>query len=154
MRIQTVAEALVPWYGSGARFRFYLRLREFYRRHHFTFLGQCLKSFLQYRYGCEISINASISPAVSFMHTVGVVIGDDVIIEPGVIIYSGVCLGRKDVTKNEYPIVKKGALLCTGCSVLGKVTIEENAIIGAHALVLTDCVRGGVYVGSPAKLIK
>ncbi len=154
MKIRPIFEALIPWYGAGARFRFYLRLREFYRRHHMAFLGQCLKSHLQYKYGCEISVNARISPAVSFMHTVGVVIGEDVVIEPGVIIYSGVCLGRKDITKQEYPVIKSGALLCTGSSVLGRVTVGENAVIGAHALVLSDCIKGGVYAGSPAKLIK
>lgn len=155
MRARAVLQAMIPWYGAGARFRFYLRLREFYRKHHMFFLGQCLKSHLQFKYGCELSINAAISPAASFMHTVGVIIGEGVVIEPGVIIYGGVCLGRKDILKNDdYPIIKEGAILCTDSTVLGRVVVGERAVVGAKSLVISDCIRGGVYVGIPAKLIK
>ena len=154
MNIQAVMQALIPWAGAGARFRFYLRLREFYRKHHMHFLASCLKSHLQYKYGCEIAVNAAISSKASFMHTVGIVIGEGVIVESGVTIYSNVCLGRKNICdEDDYPTVKRGALLSTGCSVLGKVIVEENAVIGAHSLVLSDCIRDGVYVGVPARII-
>lgn len=148
-----ILEALVPLYGYGARFRLYLRLREFYRVHNLKFLAQCLKGYLLYKYGCELSINAKISPSAKFMHTVGVVIGEGVTVEAGVVIYSGVCLGRKDITnKNDYPWIKSGVLLCTDCSVLGNVTVGENAIVGAKSLVISDCKSGGFYAGIPAIL--
>ena len=155
MTLGAVLQALIPWYGAGARFRFYLRLREFYRKHHMYFLGQCLKSHLQYKYGCEIAVNATISPAASFMHTVGVVIGEGVIIDQNVTIYSGVCLGRKDIQKDDdYPIIQEGSILCTDCSVLGKIVVARHTTVGAKSLVITDTHPGGTYVGIPAKLIK
>lgn len=89
--------------------------------------------------------NATISPITAFMHTAGIVIGNGVVIESGVTIYSGVCLGRKDITIDEYPIKKSGILLSTGCSVLGRVIIGENTIIGAHSLVLSDYIPGGIH---------
>ena len=153
--MKPILEACIPFYGAGARFRAYLRLREFFRKHNMSFFATCLKIHLQKVYGCELSINAQISPKASFMHTVGVVIGEGVVIEEGVIIYSGVVLGRKNINvTDDYPWIKKNVLLSTGCSVLGKCTINEGCVIGAHSLVMEDGVAYGTYVGTPAKRIK
>lgn len=154
MTFAPIVQIFIPLYGSGVRFRCYLRLREFFRKHELWFFATCLKSLLQYKYGCEISIHAQISVKAQFMHTVGVVIGEGSIIEEGVIIYSGVVLGRKDISKPYYPIVRKNAILCTNCSLLGGITIGENSIIGAHSLVIDDCESNSTYVGSPALKIK
>lgn len=146
---------LVPYYGADVRFRACQRLREFFRRHHLFFLATCLKSYLQYKYGCELSINAKISIKASFMHTVGVVIGEGCIIEDGVVIYSNVCLGRKDIeNEDDYPIIKRNTILCTGSIVLGKVIVGESCTIAAGAVVLSDCDASSIYAGVPAKKIK
>lgn len=153
--MKPIFEAMIPLYGAGARFRAYLRLREFYRRHNMEFLGTCLKAHLQKKYGCELSIHAEISPKASFMHTVGVVIGEGVIVKEGVVIYSAVVLGRKNISIiDDYPIIEKNVVLSTGCAVLGKCIVKEGCIIGAHSLVLSDCDKGGTYVGTPAINIK
>ena len=154
MTIHPFIQMFIPWYGSGARFRYYLRLREFFRKHELWFFATCLKSLLQYKYGCEISIHAQISVKAQFMHTVGVVIGEGSVIEGGVIIYSGVVIGRKDISMPHYPIVRRNAILCTNCSLLGGITVGENCIIGAHSLVINDCESNATYVGSPAIKIK
>lgn len=88
------------------------------------------------------------------MHTVGVVIGEGCIIEDGVIIYSNVVLGRKNIYVDSYPYIKKNVTLCTGVCVLGDVTIGENCVIGAKSLVLQNCDSNSIYVGSPCKKIK
>lgn len=72
-------------------------------------------------------------------------------IEDGVIIYSGVVLGRKNIRVEAYPYVKKNAILCTGACVLGGITVGENCVIGAKSLVTKDCDSGAVYIGCPAK---
>lgn len=154
MHIKQIFIAIVPYYGKGARLRFFLRVREFLRKHHSIFLGSCLKNYIQSKYGMELSIKAVVHPQTMFMHTVGVVIGEGCVVEKGVKIYSGVTLGRKDINEQSYPTIKKGAILCTKCSVLGNIVVGENAIIGAHSLVLEDCKPGGLYCGTPAKLIK
>lgn len=152
--LPTMVQALIPYYGKGARFRALLRMRIICQKFNLHFLAVCIKGYLQNHYGCEISINAIISTRAQFMHTVGVVIGEGSVIEDGVKIYSGVVLGRKDVTIEAYPHIKKGCCLCTGACILGGVTIGENCVIGAKSLVLSDCCSNSVYVGIPAKKIK
>ncbi len=41
-----------------------------------------------------------------------------------------------------------------GVSIAGGVTIGDGCIIGAKSMVTRDCVPYGVYVGTPAKLIR
>lgn len=153
--MKPIIKGCIPLYGADARFRFYLRLRELFRKYNMKFWGGCLKVHLQKVYGCELSFNARISPKSSFMYTVGVVIGEGVIIEEGVIIYSGVVLGRKDIyADDDYPIIEKNVVLSANCSVLGKCVVHEGAVIGAHSLVIKDCEPNGTYVGIPAERVK
>lgn len=61
-------------------------------------------------------------------------------------------LGRKDVNKeDDYPSIRKRAVLCTGSTVLGKITIAEGTIIASQSLVLRDTEPHSTYIGSPAK---
>ena len=145
--------ALIPYYGKGARLRLFLRMREFYRKHHLLFLGECLKAYIQSHYGMELSCGAIISPRVKFMHTVGVVIGDGVEVHDGVTIYSGVTIGRKDINKEEYPVIGENSVLCTNCTILGGITVDKNTIIGANSLVINDLIGGGIFAGTPARRI-
>jgi len=50
--------------------------------------------------------------------------------------------------------IGKDAWFAPNCSVLNGVSIDDNAIIGIGAVVIKDCDAGGVYVGSPARLLR
>lgn len=155
MKVLSFFKALIPVYGRPERFRVYLRLREFFRKKKMFFLGKCLKHHFLSKYGCELGVTAEISPKTQFMHTTGVVIGDGCLVEEGVKIYSSVVLGRKNIqSEDDYPKILKNAILCTGATLLGKITVGENAMIGAQSLVLCDVEPNSLYVGSPARKIK
>lgn len=151
MNILSVLKACVPLYGDGYRFRALLRLREICRQRKITWLAICVKNYFLHKFGCELHIDAKISTKVMFMHTTEVVIGGGAIIEDGVKIYSGVVCGRKDVmNEDDYPIIRKNAVLGAGAKILGRIEIGENAIVGANSVVLTD-VDAGVWCGIPAE---
>lgn len=154
-RLLIFFSCFVPLYGAEARFRLCLRLREYFRIHRMTFWAKCMKSYLLKRYGCELSINARISPKAEFMHTIGIIIGEGVIVSSGVKLYGNITLGRKDVfNEMAYPFIDENVILCNGCSVLGKIIVGKNSIIGAKSLVIKDVEPNSVYIGSPAKRIK
>ncbi|MDA9328751.1 N-acetyltransferase [Flavobacteriales bacterium] len=50
--------------------------------------------------------------------------------------------------------VKKGASIGTSATILGGITIGENALVGAGAVVTKDVPDGATVVGNPAKIIK
>ena len=52
----------------------------------------------------------------------------------------------------EPTIVKKGASIGSGSTILCKVTIGENAIIGAGSVVTKDVPANAIVCGNPAKI--
>ena len=51
-------------------------------------------------------------------------------------------------------VIKKGAWIGAGASILPGVTVGRYAIVGASSVVTKDVPDYGVVVGSPAKVIK
>ncbi len=62
-----------------------------------------------------------------------------------------VTLGEKDGKK---PIIGNNVQLHAGCIVIGGVTVGDNAIIGAGAVVVKDVPQNAVAVGNPARIIE
>jgi len=91
----------------------------------------------------------------------GVVIGDAVLIAPGVQILAvnhnygliGIPIMDQGITAKGITI-KDGAWLGGGAVILDGVTIGEGAVIGANAVVTKDVPAHSVVVGSPARVIK
>lgn len=54
--------------------------------------------------------------------------------------------------KVEKTLVKKGASIGSGSTILSKVTIGENAIIGAGSIVTRDVPPNSVAYGNPARV--
>jgi acetyltransferase-like isoleucine patch superfamily enzyme len=52
----------------------------------------------------------------------------------------------------EKTLVKKGASIGSGCTILANVTIGENAIVGAGSVVTKDVPPNSVVFGNPAKV--
>jgi len=50
--------------------------------------------------------------------------------------------------------VKKGASIGSGCTILSKVTIGENALIGAGSVVTRDVPDNAVVAGNPAAFLR
>jgi acetyltransferase-like isoleucine patch superfamily enzyme len=56
--------------------------------------------------------------------------------------------------KVETTLVKKGASIGSGTTVLSKVTIGENAIVGAGSVVTRDVPANTIVAGSPARVLR
>lgn len=54
--------------------------------------------------------------------------------------------------KVEKTLVKKGASIGSGCTILANVTIGENAIVGAGSVVTRDVPPNSVVFGNPARV--
>jgi UDP-2-acetamido-3-amino-2,3-dideoxy-glucuronate N-acetyltransferase len=51
-------------------------------------------------------------------------------------------------------VVKKGASIGSGATIMCDVTIGENSIIGANALVTKDVPANSIVAGNPARIIR
>ncbi|OGR29737.1 MAG: acetyltransferase, partial [Desulfobacca sp. RBG_16_60_12] len=54
----------------------------------------------------------------------------------------------------EKTIVKRGASIGSGATILSKVTIGENAIVGAGSVVTKDVPANTIVAGNPARVMR
>lgn len=127
-------------------------------------------------YGCEIGDNTKIGAFVEIQKNAtvgknckisshsficeGVNIEDNVFVGHGVTFindsyprattHGGQLQGEKD-WKVERTLVKKGASIGSGVTVLANVTIGENAIVGAGSVVTRDVPANAIVAGTPAR---
>jgi UDP-2-acetamido-3-amino-2,3-dideoxy-glucuronate N-acetyltransferase len=130
-------------------------------------------------YGCEIGDQTKIGTFVEVQkgarigrrckissHTFiceGVVIEDDVFVGHGVMFTNdrypravnpnGELKGEEDWTCTP-TLVKKGAAIGSNATLLCGVTVGENALIGAGAVVTHDVPAHAVVAGTPARIMK
>lgn len=115
----------------------------------------------------EIQQNASIGKCCKISsHTFiceGVTIEDNVFVGHGVTFindsYPRATVGDGQLQteadwKVETTLVKKGASIGSGATILSKLFIGENAIVGAGSVVTKDVPPGAIVAGNPARLLR
>lgn len=112
-----------------------------------------------YKYSCDISPNCRLGNVI-FRHPIGVIMGGGSILEDDVIVHQNVTFGALRFSKEERrgiscnQIIKKGTIICAGAKILGDVTIGENCIVGANAVVTKDVPSGATVVGYNKIILK
>ena len=99
-------------------------------------------------------------------------IGNNVTIKSGVQIWDGITLednvfigANVSFTNDKYPrskeyvpvlptIIKQGASIGAGSTILCGITIGEKAMIGAGSVVTKNVPEGELWVGNPAKFVR
>jgi acetyltransferase-like isoleucine patch superfamily enzyme len=130
-------------------------------------------------YGCEIGDETKIGAFVEIQknssvgkrckissHTFiceGVTIEDNVFIGHGVMFINdsypratteGGTLQTEADWKVEKTVIKQGASIGSGATILANLSIGENAIIGAGAVVTKDVPPNTIVAGNPAKIFR
>ncbi len=54
---------------------------------------------------------------------------------------------------DEPPVIGNGVRICAGAKVLGKIKVDDNAIIAANAVVVRDVGQQDIVGGVPAKVV-
>jgi len=143
-------------------------------------LGENVKIFhFVNLYGCEIGDNTKIGSFVEIQKNARIgancKISSHTFICEGVTIEDGVFVGHKVAFINDkYPratnnegnlqseqdwnveptLVKKGASIGSGATILSNVVIGEFAIVGAGSVVTKDVPDNTIVAGCPAKIIR
>jgi acetyltransferase-like isoleucine patch superfamily enzyme len=105
----------------------------------------------------RVGRNVFVNHACEFMDRGGITIGDDVLIGPKVNLLT-INHPLDPTTRRSThcaPIVlEKGVWLSAAVTVMPGVTIGENAVVAANAVVTSDVPGNTVFGGIPARLIK
>ena len=118
-------------------------------------------TFVEIQKGAKIGARCKIS-SHSFICE-GVTIEDEVFIGHGVMfindrypraINPDGCLQTDNDWECQRTLVKRGASIGSGATLLGGITIGENALVGAGSVVTRDVLSGSTVVGNPARVVK
>lgn len=97
--------------------------------------------------GIDIHPAARIGESFAIDHGTGVVIGETCIIGRGVRLYQGVTLGAKSFKTSpdgtilnlpRHPILEDNVIVYSGASILGRITIGHDSVIGGNVWQTTD----------------
>jgi serine O-acetyltransferase len=105
--------------------------------------------------GAEIEFNAEIGPGLFVAHPVGIVVGRGTVIGAEATLFQGVTFGVKSWHPDairKFPKVGNRCYFFAGAAVLGGVTIGDDCIVGAHAVLTEDMPDGSLALGVPAKV--
>lgn len=101
--------------------------------------------------GIEIHPGATIGRRFFIDHGMGVVIGETAEIGDDVMVYHGVTLGGRSLSKGKrHPTIGDRVTIGTGAKVLGPLRVGEDSAIGANAVVTRDVPPDSIATGIPA----
>ena len=159
LRGQSYSKRRVFWESVifKAGFQAVLLYRVSHRLHQlgWTYLAWFLSRLSVAITGAEIEFNAEIGPGMFVAHPVGIVVGRGTVIGSGVTLFQGVTFGVKSWHPDEirkFPRVGNNCYFFSGAAVVGGVTIGDDCVIGAHAVVTDDLESGAMAVGGRAKV--
>ncbi len=120
----------------------------------FRLAGRIVSHVSRFLTGVEIHPGADIGRRVVIDHGSGVVIGETASIGDGVHMYHGVTLGGNNPEPvKRHPTVEEGVVLGAHATLIGDITVGENAKVGAGAVVVKDVPAGATMVGNPARRV-
>lgn len=125
-------------------------------KHRVKLLPDILKFIATRNFACEISPYATIGDGLLLHHTLGIVIGHEVIIGENVEIFQNVTIGssRKERNGRMMPTIGNNVIIYSGAVVTGGISIGNNVVIGANSVVLNDIPDNSFVAGVPARVIK
>lgn len=111
--------------------------------------------------GIDIHPGAKIGDYFTIDHGTGIVIGETCIIGNNVKLYQGVTLGAKSFPVDSdgnpikgiprHPILEDNVIVYSNSTILGRVTIGRDAVIGANIWIMED-VKPGMHIVQKKKI--
>ncbi|WEL17462.1 MULTISPECIES: serine O-acetyltransferase [unclassified Halorhabdus] len=146
------AEVLLTYSGLHAVWLYRIAHALWERDFHLT--ARIISHFARFLTGVEIHPAAEIGERLFIDHGMGVVIGETAVIGDDVLMYHGVTLGGNSMRREKrHPTIEDGAKIGVRASLIGDITIGENATVGAGATVLSDVDAETTVAGVPAEPI-
>jgi serine O-acetyltransferase len=144
LRVALPKVALQPRFRAIA----YFRLSQWaWGRRSTKFLAYWFQSRALQCSGAELHPAAQVGPGFSIIHSVGIVVGKDVVAGSDLVLYQGVTIGHRSRSDLGQPVLGNRVRVGAGAKLLGKINIGDDVVIGANAVVLGDVPCGATVTG-------
>lgn len=104
-------------------------------------------------FNSEIHPSNTINSNLYFYHPYGIIINSKSVIGEGCVIRQQVTIGNKGLSDSSCPRIGKNVEIGAGAKIIGGISIGDNSIVGANAVVTKSFPKGSILVGVPARNI-
>lgn len=130
------------------------KVERFFYLKNIPILPKIIKAIIFIIYNSSIPYQCIIGYNCKFLYGgIGCVIHKDAIIGNNVVIGTNVLIGGRS-NKKGVPKIGNNVYIATGAKILGNITIADNVIIGANAVVINDIKSNCSVGGVPARILK
>jgi len=133
------------------RWRYKVKWRIF--RLPLSFLYKVMKTLSQILTGIDLPCEVTIGRRFRIDHFGDIIISGDTVMGDDVLIRNGVTIGLRKREEPGAPVLGNRVDIGAGAKILGKITIGDDVIIGANAVVIRDVPARSIAVGIPARVI-
>jgi serine O-acetyltransferase len=119
-------------------------------RKFFSLIYKCLYKFVQILTGIELPCEVTVGRNFIIDHFGGIIISGYARFGDNCRIRNGVVVGLRRVDEPSAPTIGNNVDIGSGAKLLGPITIGDNSIIGANAVVVQDVPANSVAIGVPA----
>jgi serine O-acetyltransferase len=119
-------------------------------RKFFSFVYRILFKLVQIATGIELPCEAVVGRNFVIDHFGGIIVSGYARFGDNCRIRNGVVVGLRRIDEPCAPTIGNNVDIGAGAKLLGRITIGDNAIIGANAVVLVDVPADSIAVGVPA----
>jgi serine O-acetyltransferase len=145
-RLREIKTKGAPWYvlesllfENGYQAVLLHRIAHWFKSRRVPVLGPLFARWNHFLTGVDIAPAAKIGPGLRIAHGTGLVIGNSVEIGSDCLLMHGVTLGAPTLSRiGDMPKLGDRVTVGAQASVIGAVTIGDDAFVGAHALVTRD----------------
>jgi serine O-acetyltransferase len=104
--------------------------------------------------GISVPASARIGHSFYFAHFGGIILNANVVIGDNCNVSQNVTIGVSGLgEKRGVPIIGNSVYIAANAVLAGKITIGDNAVVGACSLVSTDVPENAIVVGVPAAVV-
>jgi serine O-acetyltransferase len=109
--------------------------------------------FIQIVTGIELPCEAALGKRCRIDHFGGIVVSGDAVLGDDVVIRNGVTIGLRRAGIRGSPKIGNRVDIGAGAKILGSITVGDDSIIGANAVLLEDMPPNSVAIGVPARIL-
>ncbi len=144
-------------FEPGFQYVFWMRITRytFINRHWLLYApARMILKHLGYKYSFDISYRARIMPGFAIGHWGCIIIQGSSVIGSNCFVRPGVVMGKKSVYEGGSQVIGDNVEFGAGAKCIGSISIGNNVMIGANAVVTKDIPSNCVVAGVPARIIK
>jgi serine O-acetyltransferase len=120
----------------------------------FSLIYKILKTVSQVLTGIDLPCEVIVGRRFRIDHFGGVIISGDAVFGDDVLLRNGVTVGMRRREEPGSPVIGNRVDIGAGAKLLGKITIGDDVVIGANAVVIRDVPSNSIAVGVPARILQ